>query len=420
MGIFNGYGSCVSCKVLPQAPNGPQNAAAIVQMSAVQEAQWLVDNVNGNIPQGLPGPVEVRFKMDRADAPAYPVAQPAPAVAMPVGAGGVAPSENIFIKGLPSGLSAEAVASILSAYGAAVSSTIVQSPDPPNGATDTACILRMSMLAEAAFLVDNLNGNIPHGLTSPVSVCYSSGVPAPPPAALEWAEAPSFGQKGGGKGAPAAPRTAYAPGGPPEPSERLWMRGFPEGITAEALQSIFSSYGTVASTKILASPPGANDVAGLVRMSSVAEAQWLVANMNGNIPQGLSAPVEVKFANSSGPGGPRRSAAAAPAAPGVCSQPCKDNLYVKGFPPDIDESMLRGLLGQYGTVRACKILPPPPGHPAAACIVRMSSGQEAQWLVDKLNGNIPTGMATPVEVKFASSIKNAKGGGKGKDAGSPY
>ncbi|CAK0798501.1 unnamed protein product, partial [Prorocentrum cordatum] len=369
-GIFSGYGSCVSCKVLQQTPGGPPNAAAIVQMSAVQEAQWLVDNVNGNIPQGLPGPVEVRFKQDRADVPAFPPGPPAPAAAVPAGAGGVAPSEHIFLKGLPSGLTAEAVASILASYGTAVSSTIVQSPDPPNGATDTACLVRMSSLAEAAFLVDNLNGNIPHGLTVPVSVCYSSGAPAPP------AEEPPLGPKGGGRGAAAVPRAAHAPGGPPGPSERLWMRGLPEGITAEAPLYTSRTSPRLVSTKILPSPPGANDVAGLVRMSSVAEAQWLVANVNGNIPQGMSAPVEIKFANSSGPGGPRAGAAAAHVAAGVCGQPCRDNLYVKGFPPDINEAMLRGLLGQYGTVRACKILPPPPGQPAAAGIVRMASPQD--------------------------------------------
>merc|ERR1719253_2235141 len=46
-------------------------------------------------------------------------------------------------------------------------------------------------------------------------------------------------------------------------------------------------------------------------------------------------------------------------------------------------------------------------------MVRVGSVDEAQWIVDNLNGNIAQGLSTPVQVRFA----NSPGQGKGKDAG---
>merc|ERR1719217_1468531 len=91
-----------------------------------------------------------------------------------------------------------------------------------------------------------------------------------------------------------------------------------------------------------------------------------------------------------------------------------DNLYVKGLHPDVTEEFLKEIFGQYGLVNQLKVLPRDPSKPEAAAMIRMGSVEEAQWLVDNLNGNIPQGMSTPVTVKFANS--SPKGGdmmGKG-------
>merc|ERR1719277_1907746 len=84
------------------------------------------------------------------------------------------------------------------------------------------------------------------------------------------------------------------------PSDNLYMKGLPAGSGAESVKSIFSVYGNVLSVKVLEAPMGKGNgtVAALVRMSSVDEAKWLVDNVNGNIPQGLTDPVEIKFASN--------------------------------------------------------------------------------------------------------------------------
>merc|ERR1719247_3647592 len=85
-----------------------------------------------------------------------------------------------------------------------------------------------------------------------------------------------------------------------------------------------------------------------------------------------------------------------------------DNLYVKGLPPEVTEEFLKEIFGQYGLVNQLKVLPRDPSKSEVASMIRMGSVEEAQWLVDNLNGNIPQGMTTPCTVKFANA--GAKGG----------
>jgi len=92
--------------------------------------------------------------------------------------------------------------------------------------------------------------------------------------------------------------------GAAQPSSKLYMRGLPLGITEQQLQVIVGAYGTVASCKVLPSPPtGATDCACIVQMSTAEGAKWLVENLDGNIPQGLSTPVSVKYKRDKEQGG---------------------------------------------------------------------------------------------------------------------
>eukprot|EP00930_Biecheleria_cincta_P082703 TRINITY_DN72375_c0_g1_i1.p1 TRINITY_DN72375_c0_g1~~TRINITY_DN72375_c0_g1_i1.p1 ORF type:complete len:339 (+),score=49.71 TRINITY_DN72375_c0_g1_i1:27-1019(+) len=82
--------------------------------------------------------------------------------------------------------------------------------------------------------------------------------------------------------------------GGPEPTGKLFVCGLPMDVTAEKVKETFSQYGTVVDLKMLPDRIGKTDRAVLVRMSSVAEAVWLVENLDGNIPTGLSDPVSVR------------------------------------------------------------------------------------------------------------------------------
>eukprot|EP00930_Biecheleria_cincta_P017811 TRINITY_DN14057_c0_g1_i1.p1 TRINITY_DN14057_c0_g1~~TRINITY_DN14057_c0_g1_i1.p1 ORF type:complete len:257 (+),score=49.22 TRINITY_DN14057_c0_g1_i1:95-865(+) len=92
------------------------------------------------------------------------------------------------------------------------------------------------------------------------------------------------------------------------PSDNLFMADLPEGITEDMLRQVFSSYGTVRDCKVIGSnTPGTS--AALVRFASVQEGEWIVANLNGRIPEGLMAPVVVRFSSSKGGKGKGKVAA---------------------------------------------------------------------------------------------------------------
>lgn len=255
------------------------------------------------------------------------------------------------------------------------------------------------------------------------------------------------------------------------PSANLYVRDLPEGSTEEVVHEIFGNYGNVVSVKVLGTGHSA-----MVKLSAVEDAQWVVENVSGNIPQGLDVPLIIRFANApgekgkggkggggawgaggaawGGDGGEAGNGAAnggwgatnaqkaqawtqkaqgmvkeegagnryAPygaaggAAAGGGAEVPSNNLYVKDLPEGTDEATVREIFEQYGTVVQCKVL----GQGFSA-MVRMGSVDEAMAICESVNGTIPhPNLPGPIVVKFANS-GGAKGGGKdwGKGASAP-
>merc|ERR1740138_1066239 len=61
--VFGAYGTVTWSKVFDG--KGKPNKAGIVEFADVNEATWCVENLNGNIPQGLNGAVKVAYKQDK-------------------------------------------------------------------------------------------------------------------------------------------------------------------------------------------------------------------------------------------------------------------------------------------------------------------------------------------------------------------
>jgi len=73
----------------------------------------------------------------------------------------------------------------------------------------------------------------------------------------------------------------------------------PAGITETKVHEIFEAYGHVLSTRVFPSRlQGHKTCASLVRFASCEEAIWVVDHLNGNIPEGLSRPVGVRFSDT--------------------------------------------------------------------------------------------------------------------------
>jgi len=74
----------------------------------------------------------------------------------------------------------------------------------------------------------------------------------------------------------------------------LYVMGFPAGVTESQIQEIFTAYGPVKSLKVLPTPEGKTDVAAIVTMENAAQAKWLIENVSGKVPQGLTEPLTIK------------------------------------------------------------------------------------------------------------------------------
>merc|ERR1719191_925153 len=99
-----------------------------------------------------------------------------------------------------------------------------------------------------------------------------------------------------------------------------------------------------------------------------------------------------------------------------------DNLYITGLPAGCSEQLVKDIFSQYGTVQSVKLLPANPQKGDAAAMVRMGDNDQAKWLIDNVNGNIPQGLSNVVAVKPANPVGQggwSKGEGKGKGKGGP-
>merc|ERR1712232_919153 len=78
--------------------------------------------------------------------------------------------------------------------------------------------------------------------------------------------------------------------------DNLFIAGMPMTSTEEWVKDFFGKYGTVAQCKVLPDQPGKLDKAALVRFADENQAKWVVENLNGTTPEGLSSPLTVRFA----------------------------------------------------------------------------------------------------------------------------
>lgn len=92
--------------------------------------------------------------------------------------------------------------------------------------------------------------------------------------------------------------------------------------------------------------------------------------------------------------------------------PPSESLFVRSLPAGITQDLLIEIFAQYATVSMCKVLPATSKEGLTSALIRCGSVEDAKMLIDLLNGNIPAGLETPIEVRFASP----KGQGKGKDS----
>jgi len=193
--ILGTYGAILSCKAM-QGKFPGQKGAALVRFASTDEAAWVVQNLNGNIPEGLLEPVKVRFANQKGGgggggggnggAGGYGKmsvpglgggAQAAGPYSGGGGGGGRSlagteqPSDNVYVADLPEDVNEQMVKSIFAGYGTVMACKAMQSKRPGQKG---AALVRFGSVEEASWVVQNLNGNIAEGLDYPVQVRFSN------------------------------------------------------------------------------------------------------------------------------------------------------------------------------------------------------------------------------------------------------
>eukprot|EP00405_Crypthecodinium_cohnii_P027261 CAMPEP_0206513764 /NCGR_PEP_ID=MMETSP0324_2-20121206/61714_1 /ASSEMBLY_ACC=CAM_ASM_000836 /TAXON_ID=2866 /ORGANISM="Crypthecodinium cohnii, Strain Seligo" /LENGTH=409 /DNA_ID=CAMNT_0054006065 /DNA_START=70 /DNA_END=1299 /DNA_ORIENTATION=- len=230
------------------------------------------------------------------------------------------------------------------------------------------------------------------------------------------------------------------------PNTNIYVAGLPHGIDDNKLREIFAAYGEVVWCKVMKEGRDGR-IPAIVEFSNLEHATWVVANVNGGIPQGLTEPVDVKFKDEKhhggwgyekgyGKGGPRFSAGGAGGAGGGYSVPppgggkgsgCvvpppaggkppsdpvpSDNVYIKGLPLNADDVLLKQVFSAFGNVTQCRVCTNTEARAQTGsytdrktALVRFGSIEEAATCIQACNsGEPPAGLTEPVEVRFADT-----------------
>jgi len=250
------------------------------------------------------------------------------------------------------------------------------------------------------------------------------------------------------------------------PSDNLYIAELPAESDEESLRTVLGAYGAITSVKVLPCNKPGQKGAALVRLQNLAEAQWIVDNLNGNIPQGLTEPIIVRFADNPGggkgkgdggkgdwgKGGGGKGVAhyepygggfgkgkaegkggkggkgkgvgcdirtlkmgifKANILPGGNRQPEENSLFIGSLPPDTTSLDLYELFSPFGAIgqRGVKAMTSQTGECTGIGFVDFCDPLSAQTAIQTLNGTMmPDGSTLRISTKAPK-----KGGGKGEE-----
>lgn len=230
-------------------------------------------------------------------------------------------SDNLFVTDLPEGMVNEEVTQVLGQYGTIVSLKIVTKPEQ----TWTAALVRFSTIEEAKYVQESLNGGIPQGLETPITVRFANAPGAGKGGSFGKAatnggpQRPSpygaqggcgNGAPGGGKGGSSVPMDSIVtaleasgqlPGGASFVNDEgcIFIRGLPRDCSDIHLYRVFAPFGPIYPKGVRACNTGKGDGScrgyGFVNFLATESAQAAILTLNGAIlPDGTTLKVAVK------------------------------------------------------------------------------------------------------------------------------
>jgi len=376
---------------------------------------------------------------------------------------------NLYVTGLPDGVDDEMFRQLFDEYGTIVSIKLF--------AQSNYGFVKYSTVDEAQAVITELNGCMWGNST--LIVKFANKDQGQNSWSGSWSGSPGGGssfrsaggsQYGSNLGAPGAVSEFSGLGwtgiSPPSSSrggetaiDQVYVKGLPREMNDDELLHCFAGYGEVVWHRVL-KKESSNDSVALVQMGTPEEAQWLVENLHGNIPQGLTTPVSVTFSTpprgktagkgggwtsytgasswrSSTPSGcggkgdnngsrgryepysyepysvsvaTSQKRSASPASPVAKAAAIADvgyndssNLYVKGLPKHADELYMYKLFAPFGAITSVRAQAAEWG---TIGFVKYVQSQDAEVAIENISGQSqPEGSILQVSVKTPGRVR---------------
>jgi RNA recognition motif-containing protein len=299
----------------------------------------------------------------------------------------VSASDNTFVGGLPPTITEDQVKQVFGTSGTVVSCRVL-----PAGGDKTSALVRFNSVEQAAWMVENVNGNVPAGLVDPVVVKFAEQKTnryAPPAGA-----------------AVVAPPSKQEVGAVPA-SDKIFVSSLPP-LDQDAVKLIFEAYGTVTSVKMV------GNTSAVVRFGSDQEAKRVVEGLNGVVLQGLDKPVSIQFADTPGAKAERMGMMSvivngfvqSGVLPGGRWGTSDNAVHIAGLPSDTEDVHLYRLFSSFGPIapRGCRAMMNPDGTCKGIAFVNFLTSEAVQAAVTTFNGALlPDGTTLKVSAKTRSS-----------------
>ncbi|XP_017785473.1 PREDICTED: ELAV-like protein 3 isoform X5 [Nicrophorus vespilloides] len=201
----------------------------------------------------------------------------------------------------------------------------------------------------------------------------------------------------------------------------LYVSGLPKNMTQQDLESLFSPYGRIITSRILCDNiTGLSKGVGFIRFDQRMEAERAIQELNGTIPKGSTEPITVKFANNPSNNNkaiPPLAAYLAPQAtrrfagpihhptgrfrysplagdllansmlPGNAMNGSGWCIFVYNLAPETEENVLWQLFGPFGAVQSVKVIRDLQTNKCKGFgFVTMTNYDEAVVAIQSLNG----------------------------------
>mmetsp|Transcript_118713 Transcript_118713/g.205385 ORF Transcript_118713/g.205385 Transcript_118713/m.205385 type:complete len:329 (-) Transcript_118713:338-1324(-) len=174
------------------------------------------------------------------------------------------------------------------------------------------------------------------------------------------------------------------PEGPP--SDNLYVKHLPVGITEEDVKATFGKHGEVADCRLLR-PDYSLEWAALVRMTTPEQAAAARQSLDNAYPEFTSSALMVKLQTKNG-------------------SSVEDHCYIKNVPTNTSEAKLTAVFSKFGEVKWVSVLSPATNWrvgPSSTALVQMSSAEECTKAIEALNDKEPAfaDYGATMKVRFA-------------------